>query len=397
MLLSIKKIFFNLKVSLFIMGIGVSLLGLELVNITHYSQRLAALKTQHTLIDKIISQDFTDKEMATITLNGNLARLSLEVQIADNNTLLDSFIPSTHEQEKLSNALRSSVLAFNDAALFWSESTPRGQKTMYNHMISKRNTYLTDISAMIDYEIQMINSSIELAKNTVIVLTVLGLIIFLLYSYRLNQIYHDIHRACSVDTNGTKAEVKMQEMDFIIKRLARKSPIVNTSQSLLHPQSGLNNEKGMITLFNAKKATKNSNSIFVALFEIDGYTSVSKLLSKDEMGGIYKKLADIITMYEQPLDVIAQLDNNQFVFVMSRSSKDAALNDAEQIVHSVHDSSFNTAKGAIKITLSGGILLKTPASTLESAIDDAKKIAVKSQESGGNRVAQLREKADNYR
>lgn len=397
MLLSIKKIFFNLKFSLFIMAIGISLLGLELVNITHYSQRLSALKTQHTLIDTIISQDFTDKEMATITLNGNLARLSLEVQLADNNTLLDSFIPSTHEQEKLSNALKSSSLAFKDAALFWSESTPRGEKTMYNQMISKRNTYLTDISSMIDYEIQMINTSIELAKNTIMVLTVLGLIIFLLYSYRLNQIYRDIHQACSVDTDGTKAEVKMQEMDFIIKRLARKAPIVNTSQSLLNPQSGLNNEKGMLALFNAKKATKSSNSIFVALFEIDGYTSVSKLLSKEEMGGINKKLGEIITMYEQPLDVIAQLESNQFVFIMSRSSKDAALSDAEKIVHSVHDSSFNTAKGAIKITLSGGILLKTPASTLESAIDDAKKIAIKSKESGGNRVAQLREKADNYR
>jgi GGDEF domain-containing protein len=397
MLLSIKKIFFNLKFSLFIMGIGVSILGLELVNITHYSQRLAALKTQHTLIDTIISQDFTDKEMAIITLNGNLARLSLEVQLSDNNTLLNSFIPSTHEQEKLSNSLKSSSLAFKDAALFWSESTSRGEKTMYNQMISKRNTYLTDISSMIDYEIQMINTSIELAKNTVMVLVVLGLIIFLLYSYRLNQIYRDIHQACSVDTDGTKAEVKMQEMDFIIKRLARKAPIVNTSQSLLNPQSGLNNEKGILTLFNAKKATKSSNSIFVALFEIDGYTSVSKLLSKEEMGGINKKLGEIITMYEQPLDVIAQLETNQFVFIMSRSSKDAALSDAEKIVHSVHDSSFNTAKGAIKITLSGGILLKTPASTLESAIDDAKKIAIKSKESGGNRVAQLREKADNYR
>ena len=62
MLLSIKKIFFNLKLSLFIMGIGVCLLGLELVNITHYSQRLAALKTQHALIDTIITQDFTDNQ-----------------------------------------------------------------------------------------------------------------------------------------------------------------------------------------------------------------------------------------------------------------------------------------------------------------------------------------------
>jgi len=397
MLLSIKKIFFNLKLSLFIMGVGVFLLGLELVNITHYSQRLAALKTQHALINTIITQDFADTQMAAITLNGNLSRLSLEVKLSDSNTLLDSFIPTTQEQQTLFNALTSSSSAFKDAALFWSEATSNGRKTMYEQMIIKRNAYLTDISAMIDYEIEMINTAIELTKNTVMILTVFGLIIFLLYTYRLNQIYRDIHKACSVDTDGTKLEVKTQELDFIVKRLARKAPIVNTAQSLLNPQSGLNNEKGMLTLINAKKGTKSSNSTFVALFEIDGHSNLSNALSKDELGAMYKKIGDIITMYEQPLDVIAHLEGNQFAFIMSRNSKDSALSDAEKIVHSVHDSSFNTAKGAVKITLSGGILLKTPASTVESAIADAKKIAHKAKESGGNRVAQLREKADQYR
>lgn len=397
MLLSIQKIFFNLKLSLFIIAVGVSLLGLELVNITHYSQRLAALKTQHTLISAITTQDFTDKEMATITLNGNLARLSLAVKLSDNATLLDSFIPSTQEQKLLSKALESSSSEFRDAALFWSESTSNGRKTMYNQMIVKRNPYLTDISAMIDYEIQMINASIELAKKSVIALIILAMFILLLYTYRLNQIYHDINLASSIDTDGTKPVVKMQEMDFILKRLARKSPIINTSQSLLNSESGLNNEKGMFTLYNAKKGTKSSNSLFLAVFEIDGHINLSNILSKDDIAAMYKKIGEIISMYEQPLDVIAHLDSNQFVFIMSRSSKDSALSDAEKIVNSVYDSSFNTAKGAVKITLSAGILLKTPASTLESAILDAKKVLNKSKESGGNRVAQLREKADQYR
>lgn len=379
------------------MGLGVSILGLELVNITHYSQRLAALKAQHTLIDAITAQDFSDTQMATITLNGNLARLTLEVKFSSNNTLLDSFIPTTQKQETLYNALTSSSAEFKDAALFWSESTSHGRATMYDRMIIKRNIYLQDISAMIDYEIEMINSSIEVAKKSILILIVIGLFIFLLYSYRLKQIYRDIHSACSLDTDGTKLKVTTQEMDFIIKRLARKAPVVNTAQSLLNAQSGLNNEKGMMTLFNAKKGTKSSNSIFLALFEIDGYPNLSNALSKEDLGIMYKKIGDIITMYEQPLDVIAHLDSNQFAFVMSRSSKDNALSDAEKIVHSVHDSAFSTSKGAIKITLSCGILLKTPASTLESAIADAKKILEKAKESGGNRVAQLREKADQYR
>lgn len=397
MLLSIQKIFFNLKLSLFILLFGVTLLGIQLINITQYSGRLAALKSQHTLIETITSQDLSDVQMATITVNGHIAELSLAVKLSARNALLDPFIPSMQEQTKLSNALNTSSSAFQDAALFWLESTPRGRTTMQDQMMRTRDAYLTDIAHMIDYQIQLINQSIEIAKTTVMVLFIIGLVLFLLYRFRLNQIYHDINKACSVDIDGTKAKVSTQEIDFIVKRLARKAPIANTSQSLLHPQSGLNNEKGMLTMYNAKKATKSSNSLFIALFEIDQHINLSNSLSKEDMGALYKKIADIISMYEQPMDVIAHLDTNDFVFLMSRNSKDIALSDAEKIIHSVHDSAFNTAKGPIKVTLSGGILLKTPASALESSILDARKVMEKAKESGGNRVAQLREKADHFR
>ncbi|MDP2078508.1 MAG: diguanylate cyclase [Sulfuricurvum sp.] len=397
MLLSIEKIFFNLKSSLFILFLCATFLGIQLINITHYSDRLAALKSQHTLIETIITQDLSDVKMATILLNDHIAKLSLVVKLSTKDALLDFFIPFTQEQTELSNALHTSSSAFQDAALFWLESTPRGRTTMHHQMMIARNAYLTDISHMIDFQIQRINQSIEIAKNTSMLLFFLGLFIFVFYRFRLNQIYRDINKACSVDIDGTKAEVSTQEINFIFKRLARKAPIANTSQSLLHPQSGLNNEKGMLTMYNAKKTAKTSTSLFIALFEIDQHSTLSKSLSKEDMGALYKKIGDIISMYEQPMDVIAHLENNQFIFIMSRNSKDSALSDAEKIVHSVFDSSFSTTKGPIKVTLSGGFLLKTPASALESSILDTHKVMEKAKESGGNRIAQLREKADQFR
>ncbi len=397
MLPSIQKIFFNLKLSLFILLLGIAFLGVQLINITRYSDRLAALKSQHTLIESIITQDFSDASMATIVLNGHVAKLSLAVKLSTRDALLDPFLPFTQEQIAQSDRLIASSSTFQDAVLFWLESTPRGRTTMHNQMMHARDAYLIDIARMIDYQIQLINQSIEIAKITVIGLFIVGLFLFLLYRFRLNQIYRDINKACSVDIDGTKAEVSTQEIDFIVKRLARKAPITNTSQSLLHPQSGLNNEKGMLAMYNAKKATKNSYSLFIALFEIDQHINLSNSLSKEEMGALYKKIGDIISMYEQPMDVIAQLDNHNFVFVMSRNSKDTALSDAEKIVQSVYDSAFSTSKGPIKVSLSGAILLKAPASALESSILDAHKVVNKAKESGGNRVAQLREKSDNFR
>lgn len=391
MLVSIEKVFFNLKSSLFILLLCAAFLGIQLINITDYSDRLAALKSQHTLIESIITQDLSDVKMATILVNDDIANLSLAVKLSTKDALLDFFLVFTQEQTELSDALHTSSSAFQEAALFWLESTPRGRGTMRDRMMLARDAYLTDIAHTIDFQIQRINQSIEMAKNTSMVLIFLGLFIFLLYRFRLNQIYRDINKACSVDTDGTKAEASTQEINFIYKRLARKSPIANTSQSLLHPQSGLNNEKGMLTMYNAKKTSKTSNSLFITLFEIDQHITLSKSLSKEDMGMLYKKIGEIVSMYEQPMDVIGHLDNNNFVFLMSRNSKDIALNDAEKIVQSVHDSVFNTAKGPIKTTLSAGILLKAPAATLESSILDAHKIMEKAKESGGNRVAQLRD------
>ncbi len=395
--ISIQKVFFNLKSSLFIIAIGISFLGVQLINITDYSQRLAALKEQHILIEKIISTNLTDIEMATIIVNGQIAELALSVKLSTNDALFDSFITSQEDQTALGQALNSSALAFQDATLFWLESTPRGRETMHQQMIKTRNAYLINIADMIDYQIQLINQSVNVAKTTVLILFFLIFVIFFLYRYRLNQIYRDISKACSVDTDGTKPEVSTQEIDFIVKRLARKTPIANTSPSLLHPQSGLNNEKGMLTLYNTKKVAKSSNSLFITVFEVDQHTNLSNSLSKEDMGALYKKIGEIMSMYEQPMDVVAQLDNNNFAFVMARNSKDTALSDAEKIIHSVHDSVFTTSKGSIKVTLSGGILLKTPASSLESSIADAQKVTAKAKESGGNRVAQLREKADSFR
>lgn len=397
MLLSIEKIFFNLKSFLFILLLCATFLGIQLINITNYSDRLAALKSQHTLIEAIITQDLSDTKMASILLNDRIAKLSLAVKLSTKDALFDFFLLSAQEQTELSNALYTSSSAFQEAGLNWSESTSLGRMTMQHKMMRAHHTYLADISKMIDFQIQLINQSIEMAKNTSMVLIFLGLFIFILYQFRLNQIYRDINKACSVDTDGTKAEVSTQEIDFIVKRLARKAPIANTSQSLLHPQSGLNNEKGMLTMYNAKKTAKTSNSLFIALFEIDQHSMLSKSLSKEDMGALYKKIGEIISMYEQPMDIIAHLDSNNFVFVMSRNSKDSALSDAEKIVQSVYDSAFNTAKGSIKVSLSGGILLKTPVSPLESSILDAQKVMEKAKESGGNRVAQLREKTDQYR
>lgn len=396
MLISIRKVFFNLKTALLILGIGGLVLTAQLFHIAQYSERLGALKNQHLLIEKIIHTDLSDPKMADILINGAVSEISLSVKLSGEEALLDAFVNSNEEQASLLRSLEISSQAFQDNALLWSEALSISKDSAHIRMMSARSAFLADIDRMMDYQIHIIQESIATAKIVAIVLFITGFIVFLLYRYRLNQIYNDIDKACSIDTDGSTKLVSTQEIDFLLKRLVRKSSQSSLNPNLINPMSGLNNEKGLINAFSAKKAGKSGNTVFLSLFEIDNYTSLLNSLSKEDMGSIFKKLGEIVNMYEQPMDVIAHTDDNHLVFLMSRNSKQLALNESEKIIHTVEESSFITAQGPIKITLSAGFLLKPPAKSIDESIEEALKLIEKAKETGGNHVAQQRNRHNSH-
>lgn len=396
MLISIRKVFFNLKTALLILGIGGMILTAQLFHIAQYSERLGALKNQHLLIEKIIHTDLSDPKMADILINGAVSEISLSVKLSGEEALLDAFVNSNEEQASLLRSLEISSQAFQDNALLWSEALSISKDSAHIRMMNARSAFLADIDRMMDYQVHIIQESIATAKIVAIVLFVTGFIVFLLYRYRLNQIYNDIDKACSIDTDGSIKLVSTQEIDFLLKRLVRKSAQSSLNPNLINPLSGLNNEKGLINAFSAKKAGKSGNTVFLSLFEIDHYASLENSISKEDMGNIFKKLGDILTMYEQPLDVIAHTDDNHLVFLMSRNTKQLALEESEKIIHTVEESSFTTAQGPIKITLSAGFLLKPPAKSIDESIEEALKLIEKAKETGGNHVAQQRSRHNSH-
>lgn len=397
MLISIRKVFFNLKIVLMLIGGGIALLGIQIFNISEYTERLSALKNQHLLIEKIVHTDLSDPKMASILINGAVSELTLSVKLSGQEAVLDAFINSNEEQASLLRSLSLSSQSFQDTALLWSEALAISKESSKTRMMSARTAYLEDIDRMIDYQIHIIEESVATAKMTALLLFITGLIMFFLYRYRLNQIYSDIDKVCSIDADGSQKTMHTQEIDFLTKHVVRKSSQISINPNLIHPSSNLNNEKGLVTAFNAKKAGRSGNTVFLALFEIDQYLELTQSLNKEDLAGILKKLGEMISMYEQAFDVIAHLDNDQLVFLMSRSTKQSALEECEKFIHSVEESSFSTSQGIIKITLSGGFLLKPPAKSIEEAISDAQILIEKSKENGGNRISQVRERTQSYR
>ncbi|MBV5321365.1 MAG: diguanylate cyclase [Sulfuricurvum sp.] len=398
MLLSIRKIFSHLKNALLILALGTAFLTLQLFLITDYSDRLGELKKQHLLIDKTVNTDLSDPKMAAILMNGSLSEIALSVKLSGTKGILNSFLTSNDENTSLSHSLEVSSQTFCDSALTWSESLPISRDSQHTRMMNARSDYLGNIDRVIDEQINLVNDSISTSKITALTLLTLGVFVFFIYRSRLNQIYSDIDKACAVDTNGEQKTVETEEIDFIMKRLVRRTiQTPSACSGLVNSSSGLNNQKGLMTAFNSKKSSRANNTIFLAVFEIDQYTSLVNTHSKDDLGNLFRKLGDIISLYEQPLDITAHMDDDHIVFLMSRNSKQIAMEDCEKILHTVEASGFSTAKGVVKITLSGGFLLKIPVKSVDESIEDALLLVQKAKESGGNRIAQLRDRADSYR
>lgn len=395
---TLQKTFRNLKLSLLTLGAGLILLTVELFHLSQYADRFSALKHQHELIEKITQTDLDDPQMAAILINGATSEISLAVKKTESQALLDLFLVDGNEQATLLDELHLSSKAFRNSAIIWSESLQVSRASAYDTMLKHQTRYQHDLNAMIIHHAELLDQSIRLTQYTLLTLLPLFLILFFFFGYRLNQISFDIKQAGSVEIDATPKEIKTKEIDFLIKRLSRKATTnpSNVNPILLHPQSGLLNEKGMLNAFNVKRSNTAANTLFVALFDIDQYTLTSKELSKEEQAGIYRKLGEIISMYEQPNDVIAQLDNDRFVFLISRNSKDTALDEIQKIVDSVKDSTFLSAKGPLKLTISAGFLLKAPVKSLDEIIADAGKLLHLAQDSGGNRVTQMRHRNDSY-
>lgn len=399
MLLSIKKIFSNIKIAFFFLFLGITLLALELFLISEYTFRLNQLQNQHLLIDKIMKMKMSDPQMVSIAINGTISEINLAVKLSSQKTFLETFSSNAKDLSTLTRSLETSSETFQNSALSWSASLkiPHNE-TEQMQLLNAKNAFVISISDLTAYTVQRLDESITAAKWSSIVLLIITLFIFFKYRYRLQQIYSDIDKACALDTNGEQKIAQTQEIDFVLKRLLRRTfQTPSACSGLINPSSGLNNLKGLLTLCNTKKASRTSNTIFIAVFEIDQYNTLVKPLPKEESGNLFKKIGEIIALREQPLDITAHLDDDHIVCVLSRNSKHIALEDCEKILHAVEASAFTTTKGGIKLTLSGGFLLKTPVKSIEEGIDDALQLLKKAKESGGNRIAQLRDRADSYR
>ena len=399
---SIKGIFKNLNTYLFAV-LFVAFIAMVLT----FEQRLSFekvnnLNDQKKVIASLTTLKRDDVELAHIQFNGKSIHLLNEInklQIMYKYNFSDRFL-FNNEAEYLDDLqeLSARTQAFNKAAHEYYIKTQERNEAL--ERVAKENLEMAfsninnQINAMLFRNTAYDQEKFYIAEVGMALFFILALGATLWYRKRLNSIYADVNYLYQIDKNATSYSIFSIEADAIALRMNRKT-VNSDNPSMLDPITGINNYKGMMNAYSQKKGLKSSNFTSVTVFEIDNFSKSKRAFSQELTQAILKKVAYTISLHEQPIDVIARTDYNQFTLIFSRLSKEQSFKDVDLIRQSISELKFNIPdqENAI-ITLSGGFIIKPNNTNLEEAMKQAKEILAYAKKIGTNRVLRTRDIAE---
>jgi diguanylate cyclase (GGDEF)-like protein len=395
---SIKKIFGNLS-ALLIFSTLLGLVAFALIMEQTFSfYKVKNLQEQKQIIASLKDLEKKDVDLAIIQFNGKSTQLYHEIDKLQ--TFFDydftADVMFGHKETYLQelDTLRSLTKRFNDIAIDYYTSDDSNATEKFENL--KKAFY--DINSYIDMLIiqdgTFIQEKSNFLRTIIIALFVLLLITTLWYRKRLQAIYADLMHLYSVEGNKKDYVIFSEEADAIALRMKRK-PTVTDNPAMLDPLTEINNAKGMMASYAEKKGMKDSNFTSVTVVEIDNFSKSNRAYSQEVSQAILKKVAFTISLYEQPTDVVARTDYNQFTIILSRASKEQSFKDIDVIRQSISELKFKIPdQGQVQITVTGGFIIKPNNVNLEDAIKQAKEIMYFAQKHGKNKIAQKRDMAE---
>ena len=394
---SIKKIFQNLNTYLFfVLFIAFASLLLVFEHSLSYD-KVDNLNRQKEIISTLTKLDKSDLELALIQFNGKSIQLHQEI---DKLRLLYKYayiekLLLSNQKEYFQDLNKLSELTdkFNQAAKEYYVDTDdkKIEEAAKVKLQNALNTINQQINTILLKSIHYNEVKFYLIKNSIYLLFILILFATFYYRKALSSIYKDIDFLQQVDKKRASYALYSQEADAISLRMNRKT-VSNNNPEMIDPVTEINNHKGMIHSYSLKKHAKESNFTAVTVLEIDNFSKSNRAFPQDVTQAILKKVAYTISLHEQPIDVIARTDYNQFTVILSRPSKEQAFKDIELIRESIADLKFNNpSMGNKQITVSGGFVIKPSNTSLEEAMKQAKEILKYAQSTGRNKILQTRD------
>lgn len=395
MKISIKNVFKNLSlffiVFTLISGFGVLLTFEQSNSFT----KTDILNKQKDIIHTLRKIDKKDVELALIQYNGKSTELQYQInklkELYQYDITGNYILKNSEEYNNDLDKLSKLVDTFNTKAYsFYKSSNKDEQKTKleldrsYVSLVSHINSIMFK---NIEYD------STKLKLITQIAIGVFGFVALIsIWSFLiLRKISSDISYLQSPSKSKNDYEIKTMEADAILIRM-KKKPDVKDNPSNIDPITKINNNKGLVSEYAEKKNFKENNFTSVTVLEVDNFSKTNRAFNQEFSQAALKKIAYTISLFEQPTDVIARSDYNQFTVILSRETKDKAYKDMEAIREAISELKFVTqTKVPVQITVSGGFYIKPNNVVLNNAIAEAKKILAFAKQGGSNRISQKRD------
>ena len=399
---SIKKIFENLNIYMLLV-LFISFIAFALTLEHQLSvNKVNNLNVQKNIIASLTQLDKEDTELALVIFQGKSAQLNRDIDKLRNsykynvtgNYLLENSAVYDEDLKKL----RDLVNLFNKSIHDELKTRTLQENKIAQETIAKENVHkaLLEVNTHIEYMIVE-----DMRYNEVIFMFFEKFILFSFafvligtfwYRKRINDIYNDIEFLSSTEKNYTEYQIYSVEADAISQRMKRKI-VTADNPAFIDQITGINNLKGMINTYGDKKGMKEENFTSVTVIEIDNFSKSNRVYPQELTQAILKKIAFAISLHEQPTDIIARTDYNQFTILFSRPSKEQTYKDIDIIRQSISELKFKTPKGE-NITVCGGHVVKPTHASLDEAIKNAKEILNYTKSVTRNKIYQTKDIAE---
>jgi len=399
---SIKNIFKNLNTYLFFILFGAFIAMVLTVEQQLSFEKVSNLSNQKKVISSLTKLKHDDVELALIQFNGKSIHLHQEIDKLYNlykYNFSDRYLfGNSQEYTQDLQTLSKLTTEFNTAAHSYYVKTK--VKDIEVEKATKKGLQLafyninTHINNMLFKNTSYDQNKFNIVKQIVIANFFIVLFATIWYRKRIYSIYKDIEYLYQIEKGKKDHNIFSIEADAISLRMNRKV-ITTDNPSMIDPVTGINNHKGMVNSYSQKKGLKDSNFTSVTIFEIDNFSKSKRAFSQEMTQAILKKVAYTISLHEQPIDVIARTDYNQFTLILSRASKEQSFKDIELIRQSISELRFNLPnKGVSNITVTGGFIIKPNNTNLDEAVKQANEILIFAKNTTTNKILQTRDLAE---
>lgn len=365
------------------------------MSIDHTSSydKLDNLYNQKKIIYDILKLPKDDIEISLIQLNSKSIQLEDEIKKLKNiheHTIAEKYIlDNSSEYLTDLNKLSSLTTTFNKRTHNYYTKNTISEDIKKKELDNISDSLLVQLDLTIERAVNYNKTKFSIHKNISFLAFIIALLASFWYIRKLNSIYTDLLFLYSVDQGGYTTFT--QEADLITLKMKKKS-ILSDNIAMIDPVTGINNLKGLAASYAEKKGMRDNSYTSVTVFEIDNFSKNNKAYPQELIQGILKKIAFTLSLHEQVTDVIARTDYNQFTIILSRQTKEQSFNDIDIIRQNILELNFNSATNRdIKITISGGHIIKPNNVNLEEAIGQARDLMFYAQRAGGNRISQIKD------